>query len=293
VEKSLLQRAAGIAGHRDAGAGELLAELLPLLGDALARGSDATLAVARVVCLGQPAMASLWNACAAAVAERAHPGRFRRVRAEMERAPAALQRAGSLALLEALDGAASPQVLTLSYSSSVARVLGETAAECPLHVTCGEARPRYEGRRMAAQLASAGALVTLTTDAALTTHLDAATCVVVGADAFGSSHWTNKVGTRGLAAAAHLAGVPVFVVCARDKARANREASSHIGGPPAEVWEATPPGVAVVNPYFEDTPVELATLFLMETGRVGPAELDQVTERYAGDISFLINTIGL
>ena len=59
---------------------------------------------------------------------------------------------------------------------------------------------------MATELTSSRIDVTLTTDAALTARLSSATAVVVGADAFGPSAWINKAGTRGLAAAASLAG---------------------------------------------------------------------------------------
>ena len=69
-------------------------------------------------------MAPLWNASAGAVAEfDRHQGRFQRMRAELERAPAALARAATSALHQALAGEDQPQVLTLSYSSSVAAAL--------------------------------------------------------------------------------------------------------------------------------------------------------------------------
>ena len=292
MENVLLRRAERIAGNRDAGAAELLAETLPLLADALTAGPAATRDVARVVCYGQPAMAPLWNACAAAVADRVHPGRFARARAEMERAPAALTRAASLALKDALLGVPAPHLLTLSYSSSVVRALTALAGECPLQVTCGEGRPRFEGRRMAAELAAAGMGVTLATDAALTSHLDAASAVVVGADAFGATHWINKAGTRGLAAAAHLAGVPVFVVCTRDKALPDGRASGfQREGASDEVWPNAPAGLRVANPYFERTPVGLATLFLLESGPVSPRDLAHVLHRYRENISLLLNEL--
>src|SRR5687767_3613614 len=93
----LIARATAVAADRDAGASELLARLLPLLEEAIAAGPDQTIAVARIVCATQPAMASLWHACAAAVAEIAQPGSFARRRAELERAPRALVRAASAA----------------------------------------------------------------------------------------------------------------------------------------------------------------------------------------------------
>ena len=283
--QALRQRAEEIGRDRDRGAAELLALTLPLLAEALASGRETTLEVVRTICGGQPAMAPLWNACGAAMSDASQPGRFARVRAEMERAAAALVRAAGAALDEALGDERSPHLLTLSFSSSVARVLGAVAAHRPLRVTCGEGRPRYEGRRMATELASSRIDVTLTTDAALTVRLSSATAVIVGADAFRPSAWINKVGTRGLAAAASLAGVPTFVICTRDKARPGApHAEALVDGPPEEVWDTPPPGVGLSNPYFEDTPAELATLFLMESGRVSPDDLESVCARYSADI---------
>ncbi len=100
-----------------------------------------------------------------------------------------------------------------------------------------------------------------------------AAAVIVGADAVASAFWINKVGTHGLAAAAYRQGVPVYVVAGRAKgmpaavARRWRQSS----GPPAEVWPEADSRVRLDNPYFEATPVELATLFLTDAGAV-PAE---------------------
>jgi translation initiation factor 2B subunit (eIF-2B alpha/beta/delta family) len=281
-----------IARDRDAGASELLARLLPLLAEAVNHGEAETLAVARVICHGQPAMASLWNACAAAVMEHAIPGRFARVRAEMERAPTALTRAATVAMLDALQGTESPRLLTLSYSGSVVRVLAAVAAQKPIEVICGEGRPRFEGRRMAEALA-ASASTTLTTDAALTASLDTATAVIVGADAVAAQHWINKVGTRGLAAAAAQRGIPTYVVCTRDKLQSRQLADrwSPSFGPGDEVWDGGPTQIRIDNPYFERIPAELATVFLTDAGTLPPLHLPGATERYGSDIANLISRL--
>lgn len=123
----LIARAHAIAADRDAGASELLARVLPLLEDAIAAGPDQTVAVARIVCTGQPAMAPLWHACAAAVGEGSQPGSFARRRAELQRAPRALVRAASTALRDFLTGERAPLLLTISFSASVAETLAEVA----------------------------------------------------------------------------------------------------------------------------------------------------------------------
>jgi translation initiation factor 2B subunit (eIF-2B alpha/beta/delta family) len=295
--ESLLTRARRVATDRDAGASELLARLLPLLADTLSVGAASTIAVSRMICEGQPAMAPLWNACAAAVADRQQPGRFAHVRAHMERAPAALARAAAQALREMLGGASRRTLLTMSYSRSVADTVRALLREAPpfqVHVICGEGRPRYEGRRMVMELAAAGAEVTLTSDAAMTATLDTSAAVLSGADAFSATHWVNKVGTRGVAAAAWLQGVPLYVIASRDKAQSSALAHrwSSSSGPAGEILPEPLPRVGVANPYFEQTAIDLATLFLTDAGPVPPADLPHVAERYREDIALLLRALG-
>ena len=52
-----------------------------------------------------------------------------------------------------------------------------------------------------------------------------------------------------------------------------------------------PPGVSMANPYFEATPAELATLFLMEAGPVAPADLGQLVDRFCGGHANLIRLL--
>ena len=287
----LLARAEVIAGDRDRGAAELALALLPVLDEALAQGPALTLDVARIVCGGQPAMAPLWHACAAALRDPEHAGTYHRVRAEIARAPAALARAAGLALRDLLQGSASPLIVTLSFSSSVLEVLRAVSGELSLGVVCGEGRPRFEGRRLAASLASPTTAVTLTSDAALTSFLPGAAAVVVGADAVADGFWINKVGTHGLAAAASNLGIPVYVVASRDKAMPSNLAATWrlLGASSEELWEDPPAGVAVVNRYFEPTPVELATLFLTDAGPVPPSDVAEMVGRRSRSISDLIS----
>ena len=288
MSPDLTTRAVAIAEDRDAGAGELLQRLLLLLADALRSGATAALEVSRIVCAGQPAMAPLWHACAAAVVDEEEPGAFERARRELARAPLTLARAASLALRDLLQDAPAPAVVTVSYSSSVIRALLD--ASMPIHIVCGEGRPRFEGRRTALALAERGLAVTLMTDAALTTCLATSAAVIVGADAVASEFWINKVGTHGLAAAAYRRGVPVYVVASREKgmpdavARRWRQSS----GPLAEVWPGADPRVRLDNPYFEATPVELATLFLTDVGVVSPESARTLANRGTAAIERLL-----
>jgi len=297
VATDVLTEASAIASDHDAGAAELVARLLPLLETAIAHGPDLTRSVAQIVCAGQPAMASLWHACAAAIAALEAPGQFARMRAQLARAPAALQRAASLALHDLLDDA-SPQIVTLSFSSSLAAVLQDVArtrsgpepSRGALRVVCGEGRPRFEGRRMAAALAAAGLEVTVATDAALTTCLTRASTVMVGADAIADSFWINKTGTHGLVSVANRLGVPVYVVASRDKAMppalAARWRLPEAAAP--EVWPDAPGHIRVLNRYFEPIPAELVTLFLTDAGPVAPEHLPAFVASGAAPLSRLL-----
>ena len=273
---NLDDRAARIAADRERGASTLLAELLPILDEAVATGRDATIAVSRTVCLGQPAMASLWKICAAALADFVHPGLYAARRAEFARAPRALSRAASAALRDALAGGEERRrtLLTLSNSGSVAAALTAVSADLEIEVVCGESLPGGEGAAMREQLRAQGICAELVPDALLTTYLPVASAVVVGADAVEIAAWTNKAGTFGIAAAAWFSGVPVYVICSRDKA-ASPELAARL----------TPSGV------FERTPSELATLFLTEAGPISPDGLSNLVARHADDLPHLLGIL--
>jgi translation initiation factor 2B subunit (eIF-2B alpha/beta/delta family) len=272
--RDLRGRAEAIAADRARGASDLLAELLPLLDAAIAAGRDTTLDVVRCVCAGQSAMAPLWNACAASLAEFAHPGHFARRRAEFERAPRALVRAATAALGDALQGIDTPQILTVSHSGSVARTLRELATARAIAVVCSESLPGGEGMALADHLNGAGVNAEAVSDTAMTTYLSTAAAVVVGADAVAARTWTNKAGTYGLAAAAWFSGVPVYVVASRDKAES----------------ELLTPHLQLPR-TFERTPIQLATLVLTEAGPVPPDAISGMAERFRFDLPFLLSCL--
>src|SRR6185295_15539633 len=140
-----------------------------------------------------------------------------------------------------------------------------------LRVSCSESRPALEGRRLASRLAAAGVAVTFFGDAAIGHALGGVDAVVFGADAVAPEWFLNKTGTRMLAAAAAQQGVPVQVLATRDKfvshAVGGRLAMRE--GASAEIWESPPSGVAIRNPYFESTPLELVATLITDMGVLG------------------------
>jgi translation initiation factor 2B subunit (eIF-2B alpha/beta/delta family) len=213
-------------------------------------------------------MAGLLNAALEAVASRTEPQRFERFVQRLERSGSALARWGAAAFDDSSDRL---QVVTISASRSVLTVLREVARHRTVRVACAEGRPVLEGRRLAVQLAEAGLDVRLFTDAAIGSALADAQAVLVGADAVAPDWFLNKVGTRMLAAAASVAGRPVYVAATREKFL-RQTATRHLlvrEGTASEVWDAAPAGVSVRNPYFESTPLDLVSVLITDSGILG------------------------
>lgn len=148
-------------------------------------------------------------------------------------------------------------------------------------VLVDETRPLLQGARLTAwELAEAGIPYRLTIDSAAawamaTGQVD---CVVVGADRItADGSVANKIGTYGLALAAHHHGIPFIVVApesTRDRATATgseivveeRAAAeiTHVSG-----VAVASEGTAVFNPAFDVTPPDLVTAVVTENGVVG------------------------
>lgn len=261
----LAERIATIAADSRSGAAQLSRSARELLADAAA--SDSTVEASAALCRAQPAMASVWNAAITAIAARQEPGAWTLAQRRWERAPAALGRFAD----DAFSGSGQLHVATCSLSGTVVRTVLRLAEWRPVRVSCSEGRPALEGRQLAESLASGGIEIDFFTDAGLSTAVDAADLVLVGADAVGGTAWINKVGTRLLAAAAHHRGLPVHVLATSDKL-VMPALWPHLAKPDAassEVWASPPPGVRVRNPYFEATPLDLATTVITDLGVLG------------------------
>jgi len=251
------------------GASELLGRAIEVLRAARHSGPLALLRVAPALCAAQPSMAAIWNAAGLALRDDGEAALERFAR-QVAHAPRALARF-ALSALEPPRRGEAVKIVTCSASGSVRVCLVALAARGPVHVACAEGRPAMEGRDMAAALGAAGLEVTLYTDAAIAAALDHAAAVLVGADAVGPAWIINKAGTDQLAAAAAQRGVPVYVAASRDKF-VGPPLDDHLRlrtGPTEEVWSEPPAGVAVANPYFERTPLDLVTALVTDVGVIG------------------------
>ncbi|MGE0042184.1 MAG: hypothetical protein AB7H88_12600 [Vicinamibacterales bacterium] len=252
----VLAAARAVADDRTRGAAALASALAPILVRARAESPDALDEIARLVRAGQPVMAGLHHLVAAALADRAAPGRLAQALRAVERAPAALARLGAGAIRH--EAHRRPlRLVTWSGSGSVAAAILAAAPAEPLQVTLGEGRPAMEGTRLALDLSSAGVAVEVLEDGAVTTALPSASAVVIGADAVGRDGFINKAGSLGLAAAAQRLGVPVLVLATRDK---------YVRRLPE-----IPPGH-----LFERVPLDLVSHFVTESAVLAPEHLDEI-----------------
>lgn len=146
----------------------------------------------------RPTMASVVNAARAA----ARPGRD--VVAEL----AAAHEAARAAAIGELERAR--RVATFSRSSTILAALARAA---PVELLVGRSEPGGEGEATAAEAARLGHRVELVDDEALRRRVGQVELVLVGADAVTEAgDVVNKLGTRPLAEAAAVAGVPFVVV---------------------------------------------------------------------------------
>jgi len=162
-------------------------------------------------------------------------------------------------------------VLTYCHSSSVTKILIKAKKmRKKFKVVCFETRPRYQGRKTAAELANAGIDVTLSVDGGMNMFMKKADIVIVGADSITSrGDLINKIGTSTLAHIAKMNDVSVY--CAAELYKyssmtmfGTREKIEERDS--KEVWEKPPKGVKIRNPAFEATAAKYINGYITEAG---------------------------
>jgi translation initiation factor 2B subunit (eIF-2B alpha/beta/delta family) len=230
--------------------------------------------VAAACARAQPSMAGLIALEALVRGEGPHHDAVSRFRERVRRAPEAIGRQASGVLLLGIegDGGRNPamRLVTCSSSAAVEATVRIVSRSARVTLCCAESRPKLEGRELARRLAADSIDVELFSDAAITSALDGAAAVLVGADAVTPEFLINKVGTAGLCAMASLRGVPVYALAGREKVLSEEAARRlrHADAAAAEVWPDPPPAVRVRNPYFEQIPASLITLLITDSGQL-------------------------
>jgi methylthioribose-1-phosphate isomerase len=161
-----------------------------------------------------------------------------------------------------------------------------------IDVLVDETRPLLQGARLTAwELARDGIAHRIIVDSAAAGLIarGAANAVLVGADRVAANGDTaNKVGTYGLALAAHAHGVPFYVVApvsTIDTAVASGEQTPIEERSSAEVLTfagtpTAPPDAGALNPAFDVTPSSLITAIVTETAVLRPP-YDEAIKRNA------------
>ena len=171
---------------------------------------------------------------------------------------------------------------TVGYGTALGVIRAAVEAGKRIHVLADETRPRLQGMKLTAwELAQDGIPVTVIADnmAASLMRQGKIDCVVVGADRIAANGDTaNKIGTYGVAIAAHYHKVPFYVAAPFSTIdlslatgdlipieRRDDTEMTHING-----IRIAPEGVPVLNPSFDVTPGDLITAFMTERGVLQP-----------------------
>ena len=167
---------------------------------------------------------------------------------------------------------------TAGIGTALAPVYCAAAAGRRVEVLVDETRPLLQGSRLTAwELSRAGIPVTVLADsvAASLMRAGAVDLCLVGADRIAANgDVANKVGTYGVAVAAHHHGIPFYVAAPAstfDAAAPSGEAIPIEHRPADEVIRGfglptAPEGVGVHNPAFDVTPAALVTAIVSDRG---------------------------
>jgi methylthioribose-1-phosphate isomerase len=172
---------------------------------------------------------------------------------------------------------------TVSYGTALAPIRTAVHQGKKISVIATETRPRLQGAKLTTyELLRDGIPVTLIVDGAVgyVMKKGMVQAAIVGADRVTSAYVANKVGTYLIALAAQANQVPFYVAAPWSTFDLRRGTSdvkieerkpqevTHIGGK-----RIVPKRVAVFNPAFDLTPIELVRGFVTEKGVLEPEDL--------------------
>jgi ribose 1,5-bisphosphate isomerase len=167
---------------------------------------------------------------------------------------------------------------TVTYLLKKAKEQGKT-----FEVICTETRPVFQGRITAKEMLDLGVKTTLIVDSAARSFMRKADIVIVGADAITSEgDVVNKIGTATIAALAHEARVPFYVVSELlkfDPATLCGEEETIEERGRDEVWKEAPKKLVVRNPAFEVTQRDFIRGIICEEGIIPPHIVNEVVKR--------------
>ncbi len=160
------------------------------------------------------------------------------------------------------------QIMTISYSSTVLEALKKANQEGKtFKVICPESRPIREGVELAATLADLGIPATVVADCLAPTLLKETELILAGGDGLTYQGLVNKAGTYMLAKTSRQTDTPMIALLSTHKFMPVKKISRLIPEEdPSEIMANPPPGVEVINRYFDITPLELVDQVITEEG---------------------------
>jgi len=169
-------------------------------------------------------------------------------------------------------------IMTHSYSSTVVAALQEVCSQRrDIRVVVTRSGPGRTGEETTRQLNGFGIPVTLIDDNAVAVHMPSVNILMLGADTVCADGVVNAIGSYQLAVVGAATSVPVYVLCDSLKFDPElvREDADLENGEPTEVSEPSglPAGVAISNPRFDFTPLELVTGIVTEDGVLSSADI--------------------
>jgi len=171
---------------------------------------------------------------------------------------------------------------TGGHGTALGVIRSAHAAGKRVRVLADETRPFLQGARLTAwELARDGIDVTVIPDVAAAWLLSRGDigCVIVGADRIAANaDVANKIGTYGVALAAHEHGVPFYVAAPRSTIDLATATGAQIPIEERDGHEVTflsgvslaPAGVPARNPAFDVTPAKLVSAIITEDGILRP-----------------------
>jgi len=178
-------------------------------------------------------------------------------------------------------------VLTHCHSSTAVSIIKEIGkGKSSYDVVCTETRPRFQGHKTAKSLLEAGISTTLIADSAAESFVIGRGSVPIDAVFIGCDQITldgyciNKIGSWGIAMAAHWATQNLYVVSpllkvAPDIKRNDIEIEIREN---KELWSDAPKGLRMYNPAFEIVDKNLISGFMTEFGIIKPGDIEDIVK---------------
>lgn len=174
-------------------------------------------------------------------------------------------------------------IFAYSFSSTVISALLSARNKGKyFRVATSEARPSFEGRKLAINLAQGGIEVMHTFDLALGLILPNCSAAFMGADCVGLPGIVNKVGSWLLAIACREYNIPLYVLCDTDKFVSEErlfEFEKH-ERPGKELWPEfnltdSNKKIRILNHQFELVSLNLVTSLISEKGVLNPGKIEK------------------